>query len=102
MNPNLVEYSTKNFLFNKLQQCHGNRVHIYSYVLNIGILLIFILVVYFALYFSRKHKLTVAERKFRMMKEQEYILSKIKRFQQLEENNKDSLYSNITDLPSMR
>jgi sortase (surface protein transpeptidase) len=102
MNPNLIEYSTKSFVLNKLQQCHVTRVNIYSYMLNIGIVMIFIIILYLALTHSRNNKLTNAERKYKAMKEQEHILSKIRFYKELQEKNKDSMYSNITDLPSMQ
>tara|TARA_B100000282_G_C31665553_1_gene459669 strand:+ start:529 stop:837 length:309 start_codon:yes stop_codon:yes gene_type:complete len=102
MNPNLIEYSTKSFVLNKLQQCHDTRVNIYSYILNIGILVLFIFIFYLALRHSRNNKLTNAEKKYKAMKEQEHILSKIRFYKEIQEKNKDSMYSNITDLPSMQ
>mgnify|MGYP003977976643 CR=1 FL=1 len=102
MNPSLVDYSAKSFILNKLQQCHTTRVNIYSYALNSSILIAFACIVYLTLYYSRKNKLTTAEKKFRMMKEQEFILSKIRFHKELEETKKETTYSNITDLPSIR
>ena len=99
INPNLIEYSTKKFVYDKLQQCHNNRVTIYYYILNIGVFIFFAFVVYFALYYSHKNKLTIGEQKYKMMKEQELILSRIRYFQEEHKKNQDSQYSDITNLP---
>ena len=98
-NPKLTEYSTKKFVFDKLQQCHTNRVTIYYYILNIGVFLLFILIVYLALTSCYKNKMTIAEKKYKMMKEQDFILSRIRYFQEENKKNQDSQYSDITNLP---
>ena len=101
MNPNLIEYSTKKFLFDKLQQCHHYRSSIYFYALNIGIFILFAGITYFALYFAHKNKLTEAEKKYKMMQEQDFIMSRIRFYQEMQKENNDSQYSNITHLPQI-
>jgi hypothetical protein len=84
--PILIESGAKYYIYDALQMCHNNRVKIYSYALNIGILVIFVSIVSLALYFSYKNKPTPEETQRKMVKDQEMILSKI-RFYQAEQKN---------------
>ena len=75
--PKLIENSAKNYLFQTLKQCHNNRVTIYYYVYNIGIFVLFILILGFTLYYCNKNKLSELDKKKKMLLDQQYILSKI-------------------------
>jgi len=97
--PRLIENSAKNYLFQTLQKCHNNRVTIYSYALNIGILATFFLIVGLVLYYSYKNKLTPYEMQQKMLRDQQYILSKIRYYQDNKQNMEESQYSSITNLP---
>jgi len=94
--PKLVEPGAKYFLYNTLNQCHSNRVNIYSWVLNISVFLIFVGIFGAALYYCRKRKLTPEQEYQKMMKEQAYILSKIRFYQN---ERLDHPLSSITSLP---
>jgi hypothetical protein len=94
--PKLVEPRAKYFLYNTLNQCHSNRVNIYSWVLNISVFLIFVGIFGAALYYCRKRKLTPEQEYQKMMKEQAYILSKIRFYQN---ERLDHPLSSITSLP---
>ena len=59
---------------------------IYSFALNVGILLLFIVVVSVTLYYCYKQKPTAYEHEQKMLKDKQYILSKI-RFYQAEQKN---------------
>jgi hypothetical protein len=96
--PRLIEINAKNYMFQTLQQCHNHRINIYYYALNIGIFLLFLLVVGTVLYYCNKNKLTDYERNQRILKDQQYVLSKI-RYYQDESKSRQSQVSGITNLP---
>tara|TARA_B110000967_G_scaffold210092_1_gene270536 strand:- start:10352 stop:10660 length:309 start_codon:yes stop_codon:yes gene_type:complete len=99
MNPNLIETSTKNFLFNNLQHCHNYRINMYYYALNIGLFLMFIIIVYFVLYRCSKNKISDYEKQQRMIRDQELVLSKIRYFKEQNKANQENCYTNTMDLP---
>jgi len=101
-NPRLIENSAKNFLFQTLQKCHYNRVSIYYYTLNIGILVLFFGIFGSVLYYSYKNKLTPYEMQQKMMRDQQYVLSKIRYFQEDRKNMENTQVSSITNLPYTR
>lgn len=84
--PMLIEGSVNQYLQNTLRTCHENRVKIYSFALNVGILSLFIIIVSVTLYYCYKQKPTAYEQEQKMLKDQQYILSKI-RFYQAEQKN---------------
>jgi len=96
--PKLIDGPAKNYLFQTLQKCHNNRVTIYYYALNIGIFLLFVLVVGLVLYYCKKNKLTDYEKQQKIMRDQNYVLSKI-RYYQDEVKTKQANVSGITQLP---
>ena len=79
--PKLIETNITGYLHHSLKSCHNNRVKIYSYVLNIGILLIFICIVGVTLYYCYRRKPTAEEQRQKMLRDQEYVLSKIRFYQ---------------------
>jgi hypothetical protein len=97
--PRLIEPSAKYFLYNTLNQCHNNRVLIYSWVLNVSVFLIFIGVFGAALYYCRKRKLSPEQQYQKMMKEQAYIMSKIRFYQN---ERIEHPLSSITSLPVVK
>jgi hypothetical protein len=98
-NPRLIENSAKNYLFQTLQKCHTNRVSIYYYALNFGVLFLFAGVVGLILYYCSKKKLTDYEKQQKMLKDQQYVLSKIRYYQEDKKERQQSQVSGITDLP---
>lgn len=97
--PKLIEPSAQNYLFNTLQQCHNNRINVYFYALNIGVVLLLVLVFGGALYYCSKRKLSDYERKQNLLKDQDYVLSKIRVYQEDKKNIRQAQSSGITDLP---
>ena len=95
-NSHLIENSAKYYLFNVLQQCHKNRISMYYYVLNIGVLSLFLGITGYILYFCNKHKLSDYEKEQKMMKDQQYIVSKIRYHKEQHRNLKET---SITNLP---
>ena len=99
VHPRLIENSAKNYLFQTLQKCHTNRVSIYYYALNFGVLLLFVGVVGAILYYCSKKKLTDYEKQQKIMKDQAYVLSKIRYYQEDKKERNRSQVTGITDLP---
>jgi hypothetical protein len=98
MFPSLIDTNSKNYCVHVLQKCHENRVNVYYYVFNFGVLFLFVLIFGLALYFSYHNKPTDYEKRQQMLKDQEYILSKIKFHQEVNVQNRNQM-SNITNLP---
>lgn len=98
-NARLIENSARNYLFNTLQKCHTNRVSTYYYTLNFGVLFFFVGIVALVLYYCSKQKLTDYEKQQKMMKDQSYIMSKIRYYQEDKKERQQSQVSGITDLP---
>jgi len=96
--PKLTEPNTTGYLYYTLKQCHDIRVNWYSYALNLGVLIIFLAVFGGALYYSKANKLTDYEKQNRMVKDQQYILSKIRFYQDINDKQKQNS-SSITNLP---
>jgi len=98
-NPRLIENSAKNYLFQTLQKCHTNRVSIYYYALNFGVLFLFVGIVGLILYYCSKKKLSDYEKQQKMLKDQQYVLSKIRYYQEDKKERQQSQVTGITDLP---
>jgi hypothetical protein len=97
--PTLIEPIAKNYLFETLKMCHHTRVDMYSYILNVGILFIFIAIFGLAIYYSSKNKLSDYEKQQKMYRDQQYVLSKIQYYKTLENEQEQSSMSSITRLP---
>jgi len=89
--PRLIELGTHNYLLDALSICHRNRLRIYHFALNIGVLVMFCLITGSILYYCYKKKPSAYELKRKMLKDQEYVLSKI-RFYQAEKSNLSSTF----------
>jgi hypothetical protein len=96
----LIEPNVKYILHYTLQKCHDHRSKIYNFIFNICILTIFAVSFSLGLYYCYRNKLTPEERHNKMVRDQNYILSKI-RFYQNEKMKKREIErtSNINDLP---
>jgi hypothetical protein len=97
--PQLVENSASYHLQRTLQTCHGNRVNYYYYVLNILVLLLFVFIVGITLYYCYANKPTEEARYQKMLKDQEFVVSKIRYCQEEKKQKRDGNSSYITDLP---
>ena len=95
--PKLFDKTTVNFINNNLKNCHGNRISYYTYIFNFTILFIFVLIVGFTLYTLSHYKRSKYEIEEKMIKDQEYVLSKIKYYKDTHKE-KSSL---ITELPTI-
>jgi len=97
--PRLIEHGAHSYMSNVLNKCHDNRVNIYLYALNTGVLILFILVTCLILYYCHKTKITPEQNNQKLIKEQEYILSKIKYYK--DHQRSISSRASITGLPTM-
>jgi hypothetical protein len=97
--PRLIEYGAKNYMSGILNKCHENRVNIYLYVLNIGVFIGFVLICGLVLYYCRKNKMTPEEEYQKQIREQEYILSKIRYYK--DHQRSIASRSTITGLPTL-
>ena len=96
--PRLIETNVQNYLFDNLQKCHQQKTTLYSWILNISVFTIFFIVLFTVLYFCRKRKLLPYEIEEKQIKEQQYVLSKIREYQ-MEKTKKPQTMSAITNLP---
>jgi len=97
--PRLIEYGARSYMNDILNKCHDNRVNIYLYSLNIFIFISFLLVVFLVLYYCYKNKLTPEEEYQKKLKDQEYILSKIRFYKEHQRNIASKPM--ITELPTL-
>jgi hypothetical protein len=80
--PALTEPGVKYFLHQTLKQCHAVRDNFHNTVFNIGLFIAFLLILGLVLLYKYKGKLTPAEIKKKNQEKQQYILSKVQKFQQ--------------------
>lgn len=94
MNPSLVEDNVKNFMNNSLNNCHERKMEIFSWVMNICCFIVFALLTVCIIHLFKKPKLSIYEQNEKMRKEQEYVVSKIRDYKEMQKSS-----SMITDLP---
>jgi hypothetical protein len=95
--PKLIEPGVKYFLHETLKQCHIVREKFHNWVFNIGLLIAFLLILGIILFSKYKGKLSPVEMEQKNKEKQQYILSKIKNFQQAKRIAQQEL---ITGLPN--
>jgi len=95
--PELTEPGVKYFLYQTLKQCHIARDQFNNMVFNIGLLIAFLLILGLVLLNKYKGKLTPVEIERKNKEKQQYVLSKIKNFQQAKRIAHQEL---ITSLPN--
>ena len=94
--PNLIEPGVKYFLNETLKQTHIFKMKHHNLFFNIGLLLIFLLILGIILFSKYKGRLTKAEKDRKEKEKQQYILSKIKNLQEAKRKAHQEL---ITGLP---
>lgn len=94
--PILIEPGVRYFLDNALKQSHIVREKFHNTIFNIGMFILFILILGFMLVYKYKGKLTPAEIAEKNKEKQQYILEKIKNYQIAKERANQQL---ITGLP---
>jgi hypothetical protein len=96
--PSLIEHGARTYMSGVLNKCHENRVSIYLYVLNFGVLIVFCIIVGMTLYYCHKNKATPEEEYQKRMQEQEYVMSKIRLYK--EHQRSIASRASITGLPT--
>jgi hypothetical protein len=94
--PTLIEPGVKYFLNETLKQCHVFKNNYHNYLLNIGLFIAFLVILGLVLLYKYKGKLTPAEKIMKENEKQQYILSKIKNYQDAKLRAQQEL---ITGLP---
>ena len=97
LKPSLIEPGTKYFLRETLKQCHHFKEKYHNFLLNLGLFLVFLFIVGAILLYKYKGRLTPAEKEQKTREKQQYILSKIKTFQEAKKQAHQEL---ITGLPN--
>ena len=93
--PTLIEPGTKYFLRETLKNCSKKRLFYNTVVLNIGLLLIFSAILGTFLYYRHKTKLTPKEKKEKLKREQEYIMVKLRNFNEEAQKKQNLLITNL-------
>lgn len=94
--PSLTEPGVKYFLNQALKQTHLIRLNFYNTMFNIGLFIVFCLIVGGVLMYKYKGKMSSAELAKRNKEKHQYILEKIKNFQIAKQRAQQEL---ITGLP---
>ena len=95
--PNLTEPGVTYFLHHTLKQCHVVKDNFYNMIFNVGLFIGFLLILGGILMYKYKGKLSPVEIERKNKEKQQYILSKIKIFQQSKRIAQQEL---ITGLPN--
>ena len=94
--PILTEPGVRYFLNETLKQCHIFKENYKNLMVNIGLLILFIIILGIILLIKYKGKLTPEEIKQKEIEKKKYILSKIKNYQDSRKREEQEL---ITGLP---
>lgn len=94
--PILIEPGVKYFLHHTLKQCHITRENMHNFIMNVCIFLFFVFVVSMILLYKYKTRPSPKELEEKEHKKHEYILSKVKMYQEHKKRVNQAL---ITGLP---
>lgn len=95
-NPILYEPGIKSFLKNSLNQSHKYKEKYINMFYNIGMLVVFLIILCAILYTRYKGKLKPSEVALKNRQKKEYIVSKLQQLSAIKKNN-----NMITNLPSI-
>jgi len=93
--PILIEPGTKYFLRETLKNCSKKKLFFNTVVLNITLFFIFSTILGTFLYYRHKTRLTPKERKEKLKREQEYIMVKLKNFNEEAQRKQNLLITNL-------
>ena len=80
--PLLIEPGVRSFLGETLKQCHKFKEEYYNTLFNIGLFIAFLIILAILLVYKYKGKLTEEEKYQKDLEKQQYVLKKIKAYQQ--------------------
>lgn len=98
--PLLTEPGVKYFLHQTLKQCHIARDNFYNLIFNIGLFISFLIILGLILLYKYKGRLTPVELERKKKEKQQYILSKIKNFQEAKRIAHNELITGLPDWKS--
>ncbi len=93
--PRLTEPGIKYFLNETLKQCHIYKSNYNNMLINIGLLLGFLCILGGILFYKYKGRLTQVEKANKDKQKQQYILSKVKTFQEAKRTAHQELISGL-------
>jgi hypothetical protein len=99
--PKLIDNYAKFYLYDKLNACHQTRVKYHTIIFNGIVALFFIGIFGVALYYCYKRKPTIEQSREQMERDQQFILSKIRFYQEHSQKIRESA-SPITGLPAFQ
>ena len=94
-NPSLVEYGFKSFLNESLRKCNKVKQEYKNNIYNIGLFIFLVFCIFLFLFIKFKGKLTTEEMKENEIKKQQYILSRIKNYQDDKRRSSQKLISGL-------
>jgi hypothetical protein len=94
--PMLTEPGIKYFLSETLKQCNINKNKYYNLIINTSLFFAFLIILGIILLIKYKGKLSEPEKQQKNLEKQQYILQKIKNFQEAKQRARQEL---ITGLP---
>jgi len=98
--PQLIDDAAKMYIDVLLQKSHEVRLNRNYMILNVFVVVLFVVVFGGFLYYRYKTKPSVREHNYKIMKDQEFVLSKIRWYK--EQNEKmNQAASPITGLPAL-
>jgi hypothetical protein len=98
--PKLIDNYTKFYLYDTLYSCHQKRITYHSILFNAIVFVVFIGGLGIALYYCYKRKPSIEQTRSQMERDQEFILSKIRFYQEQNQKIRESA-SPITGLPTI-
>jgi hypothetical protein len=93
--PHLTEPGINYYLNETLKQCHKFKVTYNNNLVNLGLLVFFLIILGCILLYKYKGRLTREEIKRRNREKQQYILSKVKNFQEAKRTAHQDLISGL-------
>tara|TARA_B100000953_G_scaffold222511_1_gene184231 strand:- start:24 stop:440 length:417 start_codon:yes stop_codon:yes gene_type:complete len=94
-NPTLIEPGTRYFLKETLKKCNLKKNNYYSGILNFSLFLFFLLILGGFLFYKHKSKLTPKEKEEKKKTQQEYIMTKLRIFNEEAQRQHNLLITNL-------
>lgn len=94
-NPNLIEIGVKSFLNHTLKKCNDFKMKYFNTLYNFILFVFFILILTMILFFKYKGKITNDEKEMKDIEKKNYILSKIRNYQQNKLQQQQMLISGL-------
>ena len=98
--PILTEPGTKYFLSEHLKQCNIKKREMNIILLNVGLLILFIIVIGFYLTYKKKNKLIKKEKENKKIALQNYLLTKVYKVIQINKKNHEKMITNLPKIES--